>query len=168
MSIGQGWTRDLASGKEKRITPEAWGRCGTPAWSPDGKRIALASRHGGTVQVYLLGADGSNPKKLSTEEACCTPAWSSDGKHLLFQTVKGHVHEIGADGKGDEPITFGADVQHEPRYSPDGSMVVFCRAPSPQGPWQIYILDLDSDELGFIQLTKTGSNSLPDWHVLED
>ena len=164
----QAWTRVLASGREKRITPEKWERCGTPAWSPDGKRVAVASRHEGTIQIYVLGADGTGSRKVVTDDACCTPSWSGDGKRILFQTVKGHIHEVPVDGGADEQLTFGADVQHEARYSPDGSLAAFCRAPTPQGPWQICILDLDSDDLDFIQLTKEGSNSLPDWHAKED
>ena len=127
----------------------------------------MASRHERDVAIYLLGPDGKSPSRLVTEDSCCTPDWSPDGRKLLFQTVKGHIHEIGADGLSEEPLTFGADLQHEARYSPDGSMAVFCRAPSPQGPWQICILDLESDDLDFVQITRKGSNRLPDWHALE-
>ena len=52
--------------------------------------------------------------------------------------------------------------------SPDGTMILFCRAPAPEGPWQICLKKLDADEEEFIQLTKDGSNSLPDWHPTED
>ena len=61
------------------------------------------------------------------------PAWSKDGKRILCQTDKGHIHEVGIDGKGDEQLTFGADVQHDARYSPDGKMILFCRAPNAGG-----------------------------------
>src|SRR5207245_10502138 len=36
----QAYIRELDSGKEKRVTPDGWERCGVPAWSPDGKRFA--------------------------------------------------------------------------------------------------------------------------------
>jgi Tol biopolymer transport system component len=61
-------------------------------------------------------------------------------------------------------VTFGADIQHDARFSPDGSMIAFCRAPSEDGPWQIWITDLESDDLDSIQITSRGSNRLPDWH----
>ena len=48
---------------------------------------------------------------------------------------------------------------------PDGSMILFCRAPTPEGPWQICVQRLDEDE--FVTLTKEGSNLLPDWHADE-
>jgi hypothetical protein len=55
-------------------------------------------------------------------------------------------------------------MQHDARYSPDGTMILFCRAPNPEGPWRICIQRVDADEGEFIELTKEGSSSLPDWH----
>ena len=45
-----------------------------------------------------------------------------------------------------------------------GSMVVYCRAPSEDGPWQLWVTDLESDDLDSVQITHVGSNRLPDWH----
>jgi formylglycine-generating enzyme required for sulfatase activity len=165
----QTYTRELVSGREQRVTPEKWERCGVPAWSPDGKYIAVASRHLGSIGVFMVTVDGKENRQLKTEEACCTPEWSKDGKRLLCQTVQGHIHQVDADGKNWEQLTFGADMQHDARYSPDGSMILFCRAPSSEGPWQICVKRLDSeDDADFVQITKDGSNLLPDWHPHED
>jgi WD40 repeat protein len=165
----QAWTRALASGAEKRVTPEKWERCGVPAWSPDGKTVAVASRHEEEIGVYLVALDGSKePVRLKTPDACCTPSWTRNGKSLLLQTVKGHIHQVDLDGKNWEQVTFGADIQHEARFSPDESAFVFCRAPVAAGPWQICIKKFDSDDFEFVQLTSEGSNQLPDWHPLED
>ena len=159
----QAWVRELASGQERRVSPEAWERCGVPAWRPDGKALVLASRHTGTIGVYFLSPDGKETTPLNTEEPSCTPRWSKDCAHLLCQTVKGHVHQVGADGKDWEQVTFGADLQHDARYSPDGSMIVFCRAPSSEGPWQICVSRLGDDDMDFVALTADGSNLSPDW-----
>ena len=163
----QTYVRDLASGKETRVTPKEWERCGVPAFSPDGKHFAVASRHLGNIGIFVLSLDGKEVRQLKAEEACCTPYWSKDGKKLLCQTVQGHIHQVGADGKNWEQVTFGADVQHDARYSPDETMVLFSRAPSPEGPWQICVKRLDGDEDEFVPLTKEGSNLLPDWHADE-
>ena len=163
----QTFVRDLATSKERLVTPKTWERCGVPAISPDGQRVAVASRHLGNIGIFLLSLDGKETLPLKTEEACCTPCWSKDGKKILYQTVNCHIHEVGVDGKGADQLTFGADVQHDARYSPDGKMVVFCRAPSPEGPWQICVQKLDGEEGEFVALTKEGSNLLPDWHADE-
>ncbi|MFV1964309.1 MAG: SUMF1/EgtB/PvdO family nonheme iron enzyme [Pirellulaceae bacterium] len=159
----QTYVRDLETGGERRITPEAWQRCGVPAWSPDGSRIAVASRHLGEIGIFLLSPSGEDRSQVVTDQPCCTPHWSPSGKRLAFQTVQGHIHELDLENAMEEQVTFGADIQHEPCYSPDGTMLAFCRAPTADGPWQICILDLESDDLNFIQITHEGSNRLPDW-----
>jgi formylglycine-generating enzyme required for sulfatase activity len=165
----QAYIRELGSGEsgsvdQWRVTPEEWRRCGVPAWSPDGKQVAVASRHLERIGIFLLNTDGTVHRQLQTEDACCTPQWSSDGGQMVFQTDKGHIHLFYTEDGTEEQVTFGADIQHDARFSPDGSMVAFCRAPSEDGPWQIWITDLESDDLDSIQITNQGSNRLPDWH----
>jgi TolB protein len=164
----QTFVRELSSGQEKRITPPEWERCGVPAFSPDGKQIAVASRHLGDIGIFLVNAGSLQTSPLKAEEACCTPHWSRDGRRILCQTVQGHIHQVELDGKNWEQLTYGADVQHDACYSPDGTMILFCRAPSPEGPWQICLKKCDAELEEFVPLTTEGSNSLPDWHALED
>jgi formylglycine-generating enzyme required for sulfatase activity len=161
------YVRDLGAGKERLITPKQWERCGVPAFSPDGRRVAVASRHLGNIGIFIVGLDEAAPAAFKVPEACCTPQWSRDGKRILCQTVQGHIHQAGVDGSGWEQMTFGADVQHDARYSPDGTMILFCRAPAPEGPWQICVQRLDGDEDEFVALTREGSNLQPDWHAEE-
>jgi len=160
----QAYMRELSSSDERRVTPEQWQRCGVPAMSPDGKQIAVASRHLERIGIFLASTDGTSWQQLKTEDACCTPQWSPDGRQMVFQTDKGHIHLYYTEDEAEEQVTFGADVQHDARFSPDGSMIAFCRAPNEDGPWQIWITDLQSDDLISIQITNQGSNRLPDWH----
>ncbi|MCY3021008.1 MAG: SUMF1/EgtB/PvdO family nonheme iron enzyme [Planctomycetota bacterium] len=162
----QAYVRDLAAASEKRVTPEMWERCTAPAWSPDGTRFAVSSRHLAQIGIFILSFDGKENRQLKTEDPSCTPRWSHDGKRLLCQTVKGHVHQVGVDGANWDQITFGADTQHEPRYSPDGTMLLFCRGT--EGAWQICVKRLDGDEMESVQLTTEGSNLLPDWHSYQE
>ena len=165
----QTWVRELTTGNERRVTPGNWERCGVPAWSPDGKNLAVASRHLGDIGIFILSLDGKETFQLQTQEPSCTPEWSHDGKRLLCQTVKGHVHQLNLDGRNWEQLTYGADIQHDARYSPDGSMIVFCRAPAADGPWQLCVKQLSSeDDEDFTPITTEHSNLLPDWHASED
>ena len=58
-----------------------------PTWSPDGKQIAYAEPvEEGGVEVFVMGADGSNKKQLTKMGGMNThSAWSPDGKKIAFQ-----------------------------------------------------------------------------------
>ena len=50
---------------------------GFPAWSPDGTRIAFVSRRDGDAEIYVLDADGSGVKRLTSDPANDrSPVWS--------------------------------------------------------------------------------------------
>ena len=49
-----------------------------PAWSPDGKRLAWASRISGTYKVVVGAADGSNEKTTTTGQGDDgEPSWGA-------------------------------------------------------------------------------------------
>jgi dipeptidyl aminopeptidase/acylaminoacyl peptidase len=56
-----------------------------PRWSPDSKKIAFISDRSGSSQIWMMDADGANPKQityLSTEAGGVL--YSHDGKNLVF------------------------------------------------------------------------------------
>src|SRR5947208_11484631 len=58
----------------------------TPAWSPDGKKIAFVSQPEGNVaQISLMDADGGNVRRLTKEPThSFAPTWSPEGKRLAY------------------------------------------------------------------------------------
>ena len=63
----------------------------TPAWSPDGQKIATMSlieqeqRNDGSSQIHVKNTDGSNDIALTNDTwANINPAWSPDGKEIAF------------------------------------------------------------------------------------
>jgi Tol biopolymer transport system component len=51
-----------------------------PAWSPDGKRIAFVSRRDGNPEIYVIDADGANPKRLTSNSA--PDLWGPPGRPM--------------------------------------------------------------------------------------
>ena len=70
-----------------------------PAWSPDGRQIALARRvRSGAVAspgrgIWLLSPDGSDARPLASEPTVhfAAPAWSADGRTILCQRVDASI-----------------------------------------------------------------------------
>lgn len=59
-------------------------------WSPDGQRLVFQStRDGGKCdQIYIMGADGSNPHRVSTGQGVTTCAYFlPDNKHILYAST---------------------------------------------------------------------------------
>jgi len=97
----------------------------TPAFSPDGRYIAVVSKTGGHYDIHRLDASGggrvaltSSPLWLVAEKDelrawnNVAPAWSPDGTRIAFLTDRKGRWEIwvmNADGTGQQPM-FGDDI----------------------------------------------------------
>ena len=82
---------------------------GSPAWSPDGQRIAFASNRDGNSEIYVMNADGSAPTRLTNNPADdLDPAWSPDFTRIAFTRSRdgnGEIYAINADGSGETRLT---------------------------------------------------------------
>lgn len=153
-------TRDLASGTEKIITPQSFDKCSGPAWSPDGANIAFALLGDGSNAIYLVPAAGGDPGKVFDKQGACQPHWSPSGKTLVYETET-HLCTINPGGTKNRLITYYGGVQRYARFSPDGTKLVFCQAPSPEGPWELYLVPATGGTP--VKLTDGGSDMYPDW-----
>lgn len=86
VGAGRLWVAELPNGRPRLLVPAAEGVIQlTPAWSPDGRRIAFATWHDvDQGQVWTVDPDGSNPRReTSASGMYAYPAWSPDGKRLV-------------------------------------------------------------------------------------
>jgi TolB protein len=101
-----------------------------PAWSPDGTKIAFASAREGTLDIYVMNADGTNTTQLtSSPDNDQRPTWSPDGKRIAFASDAGggHVHVMNADGSDSRRLTDDLAPEAEPAWSPDGAWIAYTR-----------------------------------------
>jgi dipeptidyl aminopeptidase/acylaminoacyl peptidase len=76
----------VAGGDPVQLTKNATGSSNSPAWSPDGARIAFISSRDGAPQVYLMAAAGGDARKVTNVDggAAGPLVWSHDGSRILF------------------------------------------------------------------------------------
>jgi Tol biopolymer transport system component len=93
-----------------------------PYWSPDGTRIAYLCCSGFDASLWVMNADGSDARRLTTGRAG-SPAWSPDGRRIAYDDHDdGAIWVVGADGSGARRL---ADDSGGPSWSPDGTNIVF-------------------------------------------
>ena len=77
------WTVRMDGGPESQVTRD--GSNERPRWSPDSKQIALISDRSGSSQVWIMNADGTNPRQVTNlASEAGGVLFSPDGKNLVF------------------------------------------------------------------------------------
>ena len=93
----------------------------SPAWSPDGTRIAFRSNRSGYYDLYVMNPDGSGVTRLTADTATeGRPAWSRDGTKLAFASNKDGDNEIyvmNADGTAAIKLTDNAAWDGRPAWT---------------------------------------------------
>lgn len=113
-----------------------------PRWSPDGRQIALTSDRGGTDNLWVMNADGSQPRPVTSEKdkVMNCPRWSPDGQYLVGRKRLTDGSSIGTTELWLTHTKGGAGIQltkkaelpeaNEPLFSPDGRHIYFSARPS--------------------------------------
>jgi Tol biopolymer transport system component len=107
---------------------------GSPAWSPDGTRIAFSSERDGNAEIYVMKADGSGVTRLTNTKADDgDPSWSPDGKRIAFvsgRNGKAEIFTMNADGSDQKTlVSMDRGDAVDPRWSPDGATIAFVHRP---------------------------------------
>jgi TolB protein len=119
----------------------------SPAWSPDGRRLAFVAQRGCRRvdicwDIWTSEPNGRRLRRVVTgcreRDECFgddSPAWSPDGRTIAFDRgSRGDrfehrsIHAVGIDGRGLRQLTRD-HYDEDPAWSPDGQTVLFSREP---------------------------------------
>ena len=78
------------------------------SFSPDGSTILFAANHDGDLEIYVVGADGSDRRQLTDNGGQdFFPSWSPDGNTIVFSSDRSGAVELylmDADGGNQRPL----------------------------------------------------------------
>ena len=149
---GDLWTVNSQGGTASKLTNHA-GLEFFPKFSPDGKELAFTSQYDGQMNVYVMPAEGGEPKRLTYHPGAQTSErmgyedmvldWFVDGSKILFRSRRetvsdwvGMLYGISPNGGMEEtlPLPEGGLTS----FSPDGKKIAYCRTFRDFRTWKRY------------------------------
>jgi Tol biopolymer transport system component len=139
---------------------------GWAVWAPDGKQFAFDSNRTDQTprdahqvnDVFVMKTDGTDVKKLTDSKGISgDAAWSPKGSLIAFDADRGDsngfsaIYVIRPDGRNLRKLTHpqAPMSDYKPRFSPDGTQVVFIRerGTADFGPAALFTMHVDGSHL---------------------
>ncbi len=185
------WLADARTGVAKQLTSSKKSSL-SPAWSPDGLRLAFISDRTDKRQLYLINPAGGEAEPLTSgEEGVASFAWSPDGKSIAYASTEGkpqrlkdrekkygefeivdqehrmtHLFVLDVLTKKSRPLTHGAFTVGSFDWSPDGTAIAFDHRinsdPANGGTADIAIVTVADGSVREL-ITQDGPDSHPVW-----
>jgi tricorn protease len=186
---GDLWLVPTRGGTARRITTHP-GLELFPKFSPDGSQIAFTGEYNGQPNVYLIPADGGQPKQLTFESATPAPSermgienqvmgWMPGGKSIFFLSRRdtfngwfGRLFEVPTSGGLPTRVSF-ENRGGLTSFSPDGNHAAYNRIFRNFRTWKRYtggmaqkisLFDLKTNHYEELDSNYQGTDTFPMWH----
>ncbi len=128
----------------------------SPAYSPDGKRIAFMSTRSGAYEIWVCASDGSNPVQVTAfgGPIVSAPKWSPDGQNIAFHAAPAgneDLYVVSANGGPPRRMTTHPRADAWPYWSRDGQSLYF-KSTRPSGWAEIWKMPAKGGEA--VQITR--------------
>lgn len=139
------YVHEVATGK-RHLVANFKGSNSAPAWSPDGKTLALTLSRDGGSQLNLLDVTvaGSQPRRIAQSSSIDTePVFTADGKTIYFVSDRGgspQIYRVPVTGGNPERVTFTGTYNISPALSPDGRWLAYVSRVS--GAFKLHVMSL--------------------------
>jgi TolB protein len=98
-------------------------------YDPSGSRLAVVVSQNGSPDIWVVDADGRNPRQLTKHSAIdVSPSWSPDGRRIAFVSDRAgspNVYVMNSDGSDVRRLTYDGGYNTAPSWSPDGRWIAY-------------------------------------------
>ena len=120
---GKDLTRLLAADFDEPGSPSSLVH---PTWSPDGKQIAFVRASFDKPRlVFVVNADGTSPREITTFGSSDEPSWSPNGKRIAFGGFGASRTVMVMSADGSDRRVFAPMLAFDPDWSPEGDFVIY-------------------------------------------
>lgn len=157
---------DLETGRYRQLTNELAAAFRDPTFSPDGKRIAYVYKKNRTdraeiEELYIMNADGTNRKKLTTYPAddplgkdpgykVGPPHWNAKYNFITYQSNQAggqSIYAVTPDGAKRWKLVDGKQDAGWHDWSPDGEWLALDSRDEATGRYDLFLLNYKTKEL---------------------
>ncbi|MFT5234142.1 MAG: Tol biopolymer transport system component, partial [Candidatus Krumholzibacteriia bacterium] len=134
---------DLARNTTTRLTNTP-GNDAFPVWSPDGTMIAYRNDRSGSIDLFVIPTDGSEPGRpvLTSPLHEYAASWSHDGTEIVYTREEPDGHA--------ETWVVPVDGSADPRKLVDVPFSTWSAVVSPDGKWVAYTSDSAGEDNVFV------------------
>jgi Tol biopolymer transport system component len=137
------WAEPAEGGARRRVTSDAEA-VSYPAWSPDGRWLAVEIKRGDQTHIGVVSKDGGPVTQLTSDPGQSWPnSFSPDGERIAFAAERGGVWNVYAVARTTKKVTQvtrftspGGYVRY-PSWSPRGDRIVFERCIRESSVWRL-------------------------------
>lgn len=127
------------------------------AYSSDGKQIVYASNESGSMNLYIMNADGSNQRQITHTEGVYNggPFFSPDGTKVIFRADRQRrdflqIYLIDLVTGQEIQLTDNNAVNWAPYWHPDGDKIAFTTSLHGHDRYEVYLMHIETGALNRI------------------